>query len=295
MRTIEQSGTRSRELDIRQKLKELGFSDQEAEWQHLRHLANLTALKKRGDGTFDPGHWWRGPLLYALVSSLKPRCVLEIGTGRGYGAISMALASLDGGFDCDIWSVDMVAPDQKQQWAIDEGDGPAVTPLSINDVWGRHLEQEARERIHLLTGDSSMVVARWRKTGRPPVNFAFVDGGHDFATVKHDFITILKVAAPHCTIVFDDYTTRKKYGIERLVNREIVPRTSGAAVEILDTLAIDQTAYGETVGHGMVLVPGSAVGERPLSTFYKSLSVAIFVAGYRLLNAVRSWLVKLRS
>jgi len=80
-------------------------------------------MRKAPDGTYYPGNWWRRPLLYALVGYYKPINVLEFGTGRGYGAISMVKASLNQGFECTIWTIDRVSPLIPQPWPIDEEEG----------------------------------------------------------------------------------------------------------------------------------------------------------------------------
>jgi len=61
------------------------------------------------------------------------------------------------------------------------------------------------------------------KIDPPSVDFAFVDGGHDFAAVRHDFYSVLDVAAPRFQILFDDYAGKPGYGIMRLVDEVIAP------------------------------------------------------------------------
>jgi hypothetical protein len=239
-------------------------------WDEFRRLAAVTALKRAADGEFFSGHWWRGPLLYALVTHYRPRHVLEFGTGRGYGAVCMAKAAVDGGFDCTVWTIDSIPPETKQEWPIDEGRGPEVRYLALAEVWSRHVPEAARARIRCLTGDSTRVMAEWSARGRPRVQLSFLDGGHDYATVKHDFIAALGVADAHGTFVFDDYTDRPDYGVRRLIDAEIRPRVPAAAIEILDAYLDDRLPGGRRVRHQLALVRGEYLGAAPLSLFYSS-------------------------
>ena len=61
----------------------------------LRRLASLTALRREDGHGYFVSNFSRGPLLYGLVTANKPNAILELGTGRGYGALSMALAVSD--------------------------------------------------------------------------------------------------------------------------------------------------------------------------------------------------------
>jgi len=75
---------------VTEKIRELGFDLGEKAQDEFKQLAMITALRQAQDGTYYIRNWWRGPLLYALLSHYRPHNVLEFGTGRGYGALSMA-------------------------------------------------------------------------------------------------------------------------------------------------------------------------------------------------------------
>lgn len=242
-------------------------------WDEFRRLAAVTALKRAADGEFFAGHWWRGPLLHALVAHYRPRHVLEFGTGRGYGAVCMAKAAIEGGFDCTVWTIDSIPPATKQEWAIDEGRGPEVQDLALAEVWSRHVPEPVRARIRCLTGDSTKVMAEWNTRGRPRIQLGFLDGGHDYATVKHDFIAALGIADANCTFVFDDYTDRPDYGVRRLIDAEIRPCVPAAAVDVMDAHLDDRLPSGRRVTHQMVLVRGEYLGECPQRLFYSPRAV----------------------
>ena len=248
-------------------------SNQADRWRQLRDLAKLTALKQSPDGAFHLGHWWRGPLLYSLVRHYQPRHILEFGTGRGYGAACMAQALLDAGLAGTVWTIDILPPTKPQEWPIDEGDGPKLKQLTLQQVWTKHLSPNVTERIRCLTGDSMSIMKGWHRRGLPQIDFCFIDGGHDYWTVKHDFMASLRVANPGCSFLFDDYTERRGYGVKRLIDEEVAPKLPGEAIEVLDTLSKDRTVYGEEVKHKMLLLRGEYIRPMPLGQLY-SLSAA---------------------
>lgn len=104
------------------------------------------------------------------------------------------------------------------------------------------------------------------------MGLCFIDGGHDYETVRHDFAAALAVAAPGCAFLLDDYTARRGYGVRRFVDGEVRPRVPHPAVEIVDGLSRDRTVYGEDVAHELALLRGEFVGERPLQQFFSPLA-----------------------
>jgi len=280
-----------KKVTISSKLQELGYSRMESNWAEFNQLAKLTALRQAPDGTYYLGNWWRGPLLYALVGHYKPMNVLEFGTGRGYGAISMAKASLDQGFECNIWTIDRISPSTPQPWPIDEGEGPAVKYLSLQEVWEKYLPVEVRERIHCLTGDSFRVMRRGKKSGLPQIDFFFIDGGHDYWTVKHDFIAALQVTNPGAIFVFDDYGARQGYGVKPLIDKEIATKCPNG-VEIIDTFAEQARPPSEgRVEHKMAIVDTQGIPDLSV-LFYSNTAGKIYLSIYPCLaigrNAVAS-------
>ncbi|GIS98156.1 MAG: hypothetical protein CM1200mP25_3930 [Acidobacteriota bacterium] len=93
--------------------------------------------------------------------------MLEFGTGRGYGTVCMAKAMVDHKIDGQIFTVDVLAFNDRQTWPINRGFGPAVEMLSAADVWNRHFETALLDRINRLTGDSGTLAEEWRqRTGQ---------------------------------------------------------------------------------------------------------------------------------
>ena len=263
-------------------MQELGFDLGEKTKDEFRQLARVTALRQAQDDTYYVRNWWRGPLLYALVSHYKPRSVLEFGTGRGYGALSMAKASLEQGFECRIWTIDHIPPTTRQRWDIDEGNGPTTKSLALDEVWEQSVSAGIRERISCLTGDSYSVMREWKHLGHPNIDFFFIDGGHDYRTVKHDFIAALKVANSGAAFLFDDYGNRKRYGIKKLIDNECVLKCPQGSVEIIDTFAgRDLPSVEGKVDHKMALLDTKQISELN-QHFYSAARAQWYMASYKI-------------
>ncbi|HEB35640.1 hypothetical protein LCGC14_1073700 [marine sediment metagenome] len=269
-------------------MQELGFDFDEKTKDEFKQLARVTALRQAQDGTYYVRNWWRGPLLYTLVSHYRPRNVLEFGTGRGYGALSMAKASLEQGFECRIWTIDHIPPTTRQRWDIDEGNGPTTKSLALDEVWKQSISAGIRERISCLTGDSYSVMREWKHLGRPNIDFFFIDGGHDYRTVKHDFVAGLRAANPGAAFLFDDYGKRKRYGVKKLIDNECVPKCPQGSVEVIDTFAgRDLPSTEGQVDHKMALLDTKQILELN-QHFYSAARAQWYMASYKIIRHGRN-------
>lgn len=183
-------------------------------------LGDLTGLRQDKSGRFYRANYERGILLYVLVATHKPKTVLEFGTGRGYGAICMAWAMEDFGIPGKIFTIDMLPEEEEFEWAVDWGEGPTVEHLSRSQVWPQAAPGTWLDRIEPLTGRTSNVMKRWNG---PKIEMGFIDGGHDFDSVRHDFYTLLDVSADRFGVLFDDYAPRPGFGVQQLIDDEVAP------------------------------------------------------------------------
>lgn len=216
-----------RHIDVNDKLGALAV--EHPPWDVVRRLGDLTKLRVR-EGRFFPVNYESGLLLYALVRHHRPRSILEIGTGRGFGALCMAMALEDSGGPGTIVTVDMLGADDPQDWALDDGSGPRVAPLSRREVWERHVEPRLRDRVVQMQGSSFEAMRRLIDEGRA-VDFVYIDGDHTYPVVRHDLYASLLLARPPFRILLDDYTPLSHlYGVRRLVDEELDPVFQAEAI-----------------------------------------------------------------
>lgn len=209
-----------RHVDIKEKLPEL--LPQPPDWPAFVHLGNLTKLRARGDGSFYRANFESGMLLYALIQRFRPRRILEIGTGRGFGALSFAMGLRDAGIDGRVLTIDVLSAEQRQDWAIDEGAGPRVSPLSRREVWERHFERDLLARIEQVRGTSLEVLDRLIRSADFAADLVYIDGDHSWPAVRHDYLASLLLVARPFRILLDDYQPGSDlYGVRRLVDDEI--------------------------------------------------------------------------
>lgn len=176
-------------------------------------MADLTALRRDAQGRFYESNYARGRVLYALVAARRPSAILEFGTGRGYGALCMAWAMADHDIPGRIWTIDLVGHRTPFEWTLRDSGGPRVERWSRQALWSRCFPAEWIRRVLPLEGRSERVMARWADQGRPAVDLAFVDGGHDLETARHDLLAAIGVGSDRLGLLADDYLERPGIGV----------------------------------------------------------------------------------
>lgn len=218
------------------------------DWSRIREIAELTALRLDSDGEFYISNFWRGPMLYSLVRRLKPRMILELGTGRGYGAFCMAMALDDGNIEGKLVTVDRTPGHAKYDWAFVDSDRQnRVSNTSLNEFWEHNLPESLRERIEFRCGDTAAVHDLLADLDQP-IDLVFIDGDHSYNGVTLDFLSSHAISAANAVFVFDDYSSASGYGIRKLINDDI---SRFYSVKVLD---MDPTAAHDiSVDHMMAI------------------------------------------
>jgi hypothetical protein len=203
-------------------------------------VGDLTKLRGNPQAGFHHANYESGLLLYALVRHFRPTEILEIGTGRGYGAMCMAMGLRDAGIDGKIITLDVHRYGEKQEWAIDDGGGSRVERLSLQDVWEKHFDADLRAMIEHRQGFSSDgMEGLLAEDGFHP-QLVYIDGDHTYTITRHDLYASMLLAARPFRILMDDYHPRSDlYGVRRLVDDTLAP------VFEMDAIHNDQRWLGE--------------------------------------------------
>ena len=196
----------------------------------IDNYPSLNEFKKIGDMTalfyndkkknFIDLNYERGLLLYLLITKLRPKNVLEIGTASGYATLCMAWAMYDNNIDGKIHTIDPIPNNEKMMRAMDDnsGNGPHLENISVREIWDKIDKKEWIEKIIPICGYSGEVLM---KDIFPKFDFIFIDAAHFFDGVKHDFLACLNHVNKNFTILFDDYVDRESYGVKKLIDNDI--------------------------------------------------------------------------
>lgn len=243
-------------------------------------LGDSTALRVRKDGTFFRSNYERGILLYALVAKHRPKNVLEFGTGRGYGSLCMAWAMSDFGIDGTVNTIDMVSSYEAIRWPIiRDGSDPSVQYLSRMEVWDDVGELQWINRINSLKGLSGSVM---KSFDLDKIDFAFIDGGHGYRSVLHDFIITLMNSGERIGILFDDYSAEDwGIGTQKLVAKYVLPYLEAKLVQTDRRWVGGEKENIREDGVGMVWVE-TGDSDEWLVNIESKFSFVPFLTGYRI-------------
>ncbi len=239
-----------RELTVTEKIHEINFPFHEKDWLPLKRIAQILAIKERENGTFDHGHWWRGPLLYSLIASIRPRVVLEIGTGRGYGIFCIAKAVKDFNLQTRIYTLDILGKDETQEWIVDNQKGVQKIKSSLENIWNNYIESSITNCINFIKISSEEIKPFWEKHSLPEVDFFFVDANHDYFSVRLDVLSSISIASQNFSILFDDFTKRKNYGVVKSV-MAFYKKLQSPSLEIIDLFYRDPSMTENSMPHQM--------------------------------------------
>ncbi len=99
-------------------------------------------------------------------------------------------------------------------------------PYSIEAV--RDLLKKFKKNIHLIKGNSNLVL---KKIDMSKVDYVFLDGGHDYKTVKNDLNCCSEVVKNDGTILCDDYNLSYAPGVKKAIDEYV--NDNGYGCEII--------------------------------------------------------------
>jgi len=130
--------------------------------------------------------------------------ILETGTARGFSALCMAKALQDAGVKGSITTYDIIPHNQLLYWnCIDDHKKGLQTRQQLLEPW-----RDLLHYIRFISGDTKTTLKR------SEVDFAFLDGGHTYEDVCHEFNRLVNPKV----VVFDDYTPSQFPGVCKAID-----------------------------------------------------------------------------
>ena len=89
-------------------------------------------------------------------------------------------------------------------------------PYSMEAV--EDLLSDFKNNIHLIKGNSNTIL---KKIDMSKINYVFLDGGHDFETVRNDLNSCTEVVDNGGTILCDDYNLSYAPGVKKAIDEYV--------------------------------------------------------------------------
>ena len=196
-------------------------------------LGLLTGLRGNEQGVFTPANFERALVLDRLIRLRRPARILEIGTGRGLGCMSMAASARACGLETRITTLDIIPAETPQRWPIEvEGRGE-IRFASRKEVWEKHLDPAVRNQVAEVIGPTTRTLPELAESGAR-FDLVFIDAGHDLYSVVHDLSYSLQVLAEGGAILMDDFAPMEEFGLGTCIAAQHAHRFFGK-VEIFPT------------------------------------------------------------
>ena len=254
----------------------------------IDNYPSLNEFKKIGDMTalfyndkkknFIDLNYERGLLLYLLITKLRPKNVLEIGTASGYATLCMAWAMYENNIDGKIVTIDPIPNNQQIVRAIDDnsGKGPHLENISVKEIWNKIGKKEWIKKIIPVCGYSGEVLT---KNTFPKFDFIFVDGAHFFDGVKHDFFASLNHVNKDFSILFDDYVNRENYGIKNLIDNDVSKKMDVTLIKTDTKNNLEKVINLQDRVYGMCLIDNHSSKIDP-NTLYPKMERDAYIKNY---------------
>ena len=179
-----------------------------------------TSLKQKGDGEF----------FLEEVKKKKPKIFLEVGVFHGVTARNVCelLAQIHND-DFKYIGLDLFEESDEYKSEIIPNTNfsnpfkqiyfkyiKRQNPYSIEAV--KDLLKKFENNIHLIKGNSNFVL---KKIDMSKVDYVFLDGGHDYKTVKNDLNCCSDVVNNNGTILCDDYNLSYAPGVKQAIDEYV--------------------------------------------------------------------------
>lgn len=194
--------------------KEFGYV---IDHEFIHDLALVTQIvDKPSPPLYLHGYILYGSLRKYLEENANISCVniLETGTARGFSALVMAKAMDDAKRVGKIITLDILPTNRAIYWNCIQDITGKKKRMELLNKW----REMVNEYILFLQGYSDVII---RQLEIPRVHFAFLDGAHDYETVKNELLYVSEHQSRGDVILCDDYTEKQYPGLVMAVNEFI--------------------------------------------------------------------------
>ena len=179
-----------------------------------------TSLKQKGDGDF----------FLNEIKSKKPKFFLEVGVFHGVTARNVCelLAKIHGN-DFKYVGLDLFEKNDENKSEIIPNTNfsnplkqfyfkyiKRQDPYSIEAV--KDLLIKFKDNVNLIKGNSNNIL---KKIDMTKIDYVFLDGGHDYNTVKNDLDCCSEVINNDGTILCDDYNLSYAPGVRKAIDEYV--------------------------------------------------------------------------
>ena len=190
-----------------------------------------TSLKKKGDGIF----------FLNEIKKKSPKFFLEVGVFHGVTARNVCelLHDLHNG-DFKYIGLDLFEKSEQNKSEIIPNinfSNPLKNiyfryikrfdPYSVEAV--EDLLKKFENNIHLIKGNSNQIL---RKIDMSKIDYVFLDGGHNYETVKNDLNNCIDVIMNNGTVLCDDYDLTYAPGVKKAIDEFV--KDNGFKCEIMN-------------------------------------------------------------
>ena len=179
-----------------------------------------TSLKQKGDGEFFLGE----------INKKKPKFFLEVGVFHGVTARNVCeLLHKIHTNDFKYIGLDLFEKNDENKSEIIPNTNfsnplkqiyfkyiKRQDPYTIEAV--RDLLKKFKDNVHLIKGNSNNVL---EKIDMGKIDYVFLDGGHDYETVKNDLNCCSSVIENNGTVLCDDYNLSYAPGVKNAIDEYV--------------------------------------------------------------------------
>ena len=176
-----------------------------------------TSLKQKGHGDF----------FLSEIEKKKPKFFLEVGVFHGVTARNVCeLLYKIHGNEFKYVGLDLFEKNNENKSEIIPNTNfsnpfkhiyfkyiKKCDPYSMQSV--EDLLKKFKRNIHLIKGNSNIVL---KKIDMSKIEYVFLDGGHDYETVKNDLGNCVEVIQNNGTVLCDDYNLSYAPGVKKAID-----------------------------------------------------------------------------